>query len=97
MQLLHGITINLQTVNISNVPTRIIPGNNYQFIKSTFTAWTAKGQFYRLHLGFEVPSRVRAGDSGRCRCMGVVQGHKAHLAMRGMSSCSNRPLLCREP
>lgn len=30
-------------------------------------------------------------------CVGVVQGHKAHLNMRGMSSCSNRPLLCWEP
>lgn len=30
MKLLHGIIINLQTVNISNIPTtRIIPGNNY--------------------------------------------------------------------
>lgn len=40
---------------------------------------------------------VRAGECGRWSCMAVVQGHKAHLTMIGMSSCPNKPLLCLQP
>ena len=93
----------LLTLNISYMPnTETIPGSRHQVcwlllrraVRPHFDrlscTWTAV-HCYPCCLSF------RAGDRGRCCCMAVVQGHRAHLAVRGMSTCSNRPLLCWQP